>query len=102
MATERHPFNLIYSAVGDLRLPYTLRLCPESTWARYGSEPEDICAKLNDICESVELEGGIFFFYWGEICVKSNLDGKYVHSILPYYDCIIRPSTNVLESYEVE
>ncbi|MBA7676534.1 hypothetical protein ES703_84776 [subsurface metagenome] len=101
-ATESHPYNLVYSSVGELRLPRTLRLCPESTWARYDSEPEDICDLLNDMCESVEIEGGFFFFFWGEICVKNNLDGKYIHSILPYYDYIIRLSNTMLESYEVD
>ena len=97
-ATESHPYNLVYSSVGELRLPRYFRLCPETTWARYDSDPEDICAMLNDVCEPVALEGGFFFFYWGEICTKTNMDGKYIHSILPYYEQMIRYSTD-LESY---
>ena len=101
-ATESHPYNLVYSSIGELKLPHSLRLCPESTWARYELTPEDICERLNEICEPVELEGGFYFFDWGEICVKSNLDGKYVESVLPYYDHMIRPLTSVLESYTVD
>ena len=99
---ESPPSDLIDSSTGELRLPRALRLCPETTWARYETAPEDICARLNEVCETVELEGGFFFFYWGEICVKSSLDGEYIHSILPYYDHMIRSSTAVLGSYEVD
>ena len=101
-ATESHPYNLVYSSIGELRLPRSLRLCPESRWARHDYTPEDICARLNEICEPIELEGGFFFFRWGEICVKSNLDGKYIHSVLPYYDDMTCPLTSVLESYTAD
>jgi len=101
-ATESNPYSLVYSSNGELRLPRVHRLCPETYWARQDYTPEDICARLNEICEPVELEEGFFFFNWGEICVKSTLDGEYIHSILPYYDHMILPSTDVLESYEVD
>jgi len=64
-ANERHPNNLVYSSIGELRLPYDISLCPQTLWARHGYTPEDICARINEICEDVELEGGFFFFYWG-------------------------------------
>ena len=90
-AAERHPHNLIYSSIGDLKLPYDIILCPETLWAKYNYAPEDIIARLNEICEPVELEAGFFFFHWGEICVKSTIDGQYIESILPYYSQMIRP-----------
>lgn len=101
-AVESQPYNFVYSSIGELRLPRVHRLCPETRWAKQDYTPEDICLRLNEICESVELKGGFFFFYWGEICVKSSPDGKYIHSILPYYDYMKHPSTAVLGSYEVD
>jgi len=102
-ATESHPSSLVYSPIGELHLPRELRLCSKTTWDRYESTPEDIGTQLNDLCESVELEEGFFFFHWGEICVKSNIvDGKYIHSVLPYYEHMIRLVTPFLESYEVD
>lgn len=101
-AAESHPYNFVYSSIGELRLPRVLELCPETYWAKQDYTPEEICARLNEVCESVELEGGFFSFHWGEICVKTSLDGKYIHSILPNYDHTICPLTSVLESYTVD
>jgi len=101
-STESNPLSLVYSSFGELKLPRTIRVCPESTWARYDSTPEDICEQLNDLCELVELEEGSFFFYWGEVYVKSNIDGKYVDSVQPYYVHKIYPMTSTIEAYNVD
>lgn len=103
-ATKRYQGSVVdwFSSNGELSLPGIFRLCPETTWARYESTPEDICAKLNEVCEPVEIEKSFLFFPWGEICVKSNLDGKYIHSVLPYYERMIRFTNPFLESYQVD
>lgn len=103
VASEEYIRDFVDSSIGELKLPSKLRLCPETTWARHELTPEDICIRLNDVCESGEPEKDFIDFYWGEISIKSRYpDGKYIHSVLPNYDQIIRPPTYVLESYKVE
>lgn len=103
VAAEEYISDFVDSSIGELKLPSKLRLCPETTWARYELTPEDICARLNDVCESGKPEKGFIDFYWGEISLKNHYLGeKYVHSVLPNYDRIIRPPTSVLESYKVD
>jgi hypothetical protein len=101
-ATESYPYGLVYSSFGELRLPRALRLCPESTWARHKSTPEDICEQLNDVCESIDPGEDFIDFYWGEISLKSDLDGRYIYSVVPYNIHKKVSPIPVLESYEVD
>jgi len=101
-AAESQPYGFVYSSLGELRLPRILRLCPESSWAKYDSTPEDICEQLNDVFNPVEPVLDYIDSYWGETHLKTDLDGRYIQSVVPNNIQKTVSPIPVLESYDVD